>query len=570
MDDLGCLDAIKTGLILVTRDYRIIKANTMAMQILGALSGPDTPEGTCHHLLFQKSSPCRDCPCIKNDDPVLKHRSTQIRTSNNKEIFIKEYFSFYGNNILLTIHDVTREIAALRHSELSGKELHAKNIILKQKDRTAKHEIKEWKDIFDHFTDLLVTVDASFKINKCNAAVLKSNGGKKPEMCYEVVGRKVLCESCPANRGFEYAAGNKKSHKVDDRFYTEEFSPFPSGKGGILFFRDTTRQIQLIQQIREQREIITDKNKLFSGLFDIEAKMHKETDPKTVLEYFVEIFLPLYKTDECAIIVSDIRLSSVWFTINRGLQEGQMKDISRAFISREIQTSQVSGIPQSLLPWEETLQFELIGGNNRIVGIVLLKKSTEADAQELINLFKEPLSAYIHNKLLMRQLEERANTDTLTGLYNRAYIDTAVAEEENKFHELNIHFSVVMVDVNGLKKANDLYGHEVGDRLLTAVGERLKSATRNSDVVARTGGDEFIILLTGTPDEGAHKFIKRLSNEFFKDVFLEIGDQKRLEVTVSLGAAGTDKFPLHDLIKQADRFMYEDKTAYYAKHPRYR
>lgn len=127
-----------------------------------------------------------------------------------------------------------------------------------------------------------------------------------------------------------------------------------------------------------------------------------------------------------------------------------------------------------------------------------------------------------------------------------------------------------MLDVNGLKKTNDLYGHEIGDRLLTVVSERLKSSIRNSDVVARTGGDEFIILLKGTSDQGARKFIERLENEFFKDLFIDIVDQKRLGVTVSLGAAGTDKFPPHELIREADRFMYEAKNAYYSRNIRYR
>lgn len=151
----------------------------------------------------------------------------------------------------------------------------------------------------------------------------------------------------------------------------------------------------------------------------MEFKMHRELDPRSVLEYFLEIFLPLFNTNEGAIIVSDIRLSSVWFTINKGLDEAKIKNISRAFLSREIQTSQSSEILKSLLPWEDTLQFELVGGNNRVVGILLLKKSTEVFSPELINLFKEPLGAYIHNRLLMRQLEEKANTDPLTGLYNK-------------------------------------------------------------------------------------------------------------------------------------------------------
>ncbi|MCK5543936.1 MAG: GGDEF domain-containing protein, partial [Desulfobulbaceae bacterium] len=177
----------------------------------------------------------------------------------------------------------------------------------------------------------------------------------------------------------------------------------------------------------------------------------------------------------------------------------------------------------------------------------------------------EPFGAYVHNKLLMRKLEEKANTDPMTGLYNRGYLDQAIKEETEKLKKFNIQYSIVMADVNRLKKANDDYGHEAGDNLILTVADLLEKEVRPMDVVARTGGDEFLILLADCNNEGANNFINRLTKKTFHEVSIEVGKNERFPVTVSFGAAGTDKYKPEELIKEADRTMYENKEAFYAK-----
>jgi diguanylate cyclase (GGDEF)-like protein len=564
-------DNISVGLIIINRYFKIINANNAAKDILDCSSCPLDTNETCHHLFFQKSSPCRDCPCLMSSDSIPEDRLIKKKSSINEEIFIKEEFSFCGDNILITLHDMTKEISLLKTLNLTKKELKAKNVIVKQKYLQSEKELNKLREIFDHLPDLLVSVDSSFGITNCNSAIFKTNDKTRPKKCYEIMGHSDKCEQCPAEiNGEEDLKGIKKSHRVDDKVYTEEFGLFSPGNGGMLIFRDTTRQIQLIEQIREQRELITKKNRVLSGLADLEIRMHREPDPKAVLEYFFDIFLPLYHSDAGAVIISDVRAGSIWFTIQKGLKKEQISSLSKAFISREVQSSYPAGIPKVFLPWENTFQFNLVGGYDRLVGTVLIKGYGGEGSEELIKVFKEPLGAFLQNRLLMRQLEEKANTDPLTGLYNRAYIDNAISEEIEKLNRFNIHFAVVMIDVNGLKKINDFHGHAAGDQLLLAVGKQLKRSVRNTDLVSRTGGDEFIILLTGTSDDGAHNYIERLDKLYFADFFIEISDQVKHQVTVSMGVAGTDKFLPEDLIRTADRFMYDDKKAFYSRNPRYR
>jgi diguanylate cyclase (GGDEF)-like protein len=213
---------------------------------------------------------------------------------------------------------------------------------------------------------------------------------------------------------------------------------------------------------------------------------------------------------------------------------------------------------------------ELTGGSGRRVGIII-SPETDGDCDgELVRLFSEPFGAFIHNRLLLRQLEEKANTDPLTGLYNRRYMEGLMAAEKKKSDQFDIPYSVVVVDVNRLKEANDNHGHDVGDRLLLSVSERLKSGIRATDTVFRIGSDEFLILLSDTREEGARNLMERLMEKVFKDITIDAGNGETFPVTVSLGVAGSDQVPHHELVQAADRRMYETKQEYYRTHQRYR
>jgi diguanylate cyclase (GGDEF)-like protein len=170
----------------------------------------------------------------------------------------------------------------------------------------------------------------------------------------------------------------------------------------------------------------------------------------------------------------------------------------------------------------------------------------------------------------MRQLEERANTDPLTGLYNRGYFDIVLSEEKKKYEEYNIPFAVVAADVNRLKQANDEYGHEAGDLLILTVARKLNSAIRETDCVARIGGDEFVLLLANTTHEMAQAVVQRFTGTLFKEVTIDVRDGKRFPVTVSFGASGVDVVAPEELLNDADRRMYEAKEFYYQSHMRYR
>lgn len=142
--------------------------------------------------------------------------------------------------------------------------------------------------------------------------------------------------------------------------------------------------------------------------------------------------------------------------------------------------------------------------------------------------------------------------DPLTGLHNRRYL-----EEQLKRLDIagQLPLAVIMGDVNGLKITNDVFGHEKGDLLLKKVAEALQSVCRKRDVLARWGGDEFLMLLPHTDQQQADRFMTRVKNEFNKK------SNDGLPISVSLGCSvKTEKeADIRAVMRDAEEWMYHQK-----------
>ncbi len=142
--------------------------------------------------------------------------------------------------------------------------------------------------------------------------------------------------------------------------------------------------------------------------------------------------------------------------------------------------------------------------------------------------------------------------DHLTGLYNRRFY-----EEELRRLDVarNLPITLVMIDANGLKLMNDAFGHEIGDQYLIRIAQILKQVCRQDEIIARIGGDEFVILLPKTEEKVATEIIRRIheaiGNEKIEGVYLSL----------SIGSATKDdpEIAMRDLFKQAEDTMYRQK-----------
>lgn len=142
--------------------------------------------------------------------------------------------------------------------------------------------------------------------------------------------------------------------------------------------------------------------------------------------------------------------------------------------------------------------------------------------------------------------------DHLTGLFNRRYIENALKRMDT---ENNLPFTIMVLDVNGLKLTNDAFGHKMGDKLLRRVACIMTKACRKGDIIARTGGDEFVIFLPKTDISQAKKIKVKIINEASKTTLDSV------VVSLSIGCAVKEKIDqdIDEIYLQAENYMYKNK-----------
>jgi diguanylate cyclase (GGDEF)-like protein len=184
------------------------------------------------------------------------------------------------------------------------------------------------------------------------------------------------------------------------------------------------------------------------------------------------------------------------------------------------------------------------------------------EAQEAL----EQTNSELQNQLskveaLQLELREQAIRDSLTGLFNRRYLDESLAKRIERASDHDQPLSVIMLDIDRFKNFNDQHGHQAGDTLLRVLGKTLRDHTRATDFACRYGGEEFLIVLPNAPIEIAARRAEEIRMAFENTKIPFSG--RSLHSTISLGVAS---YPLHgltgeELIVRADQAMYAAKAA---------
>jgi diguanylate cyclase (GGDEF)-like protein len=163
------------------------------------------------------------------------------------------------------------------------------------------------------------------------------------------------------------------------------------------------------------------------------------------------------------------------------------------------------------------------------------------------------------NAALVRQLEALTRTDPLTGAANRRALDETLARERARARRHDLPLSVIVADLDHFKRVNDTYGHAAGDDVLKAFVQRASELFREGDGLFRTGGEEFVIVLPHTDQQGALAAAQRLVERVAARPLREgLGT-----ITVSLGVASARGTALdgHDLVAAADAAVYQAKRS---------
>lgn len=156
--------------------------------------------------------------------------------------------------------------------------------------------------------------------------------------------------------------------------------------------------------------------------------------------------------------------------------------------------------------------------------------------------------------IIIRKLHRQANTDSLTGIFNRRFFMSKVS----MVLKMKFPVSLMMIDIDNFKRINDTFGHSAGDDALRQFAEIIKSNARSTDIVARLGGEEFAVALPQTSRENVLKMSERIKKTIDSNNFILGSGSERL--TVSIGVV-TTMLPIHidHFLKYADRALYKAK-----------
>jgi two-component system cell cycle response regulator len=208
---------------------------------------------------------------------------------------------------------------------------------------------------------------------------------------------------------------------------------------------------------------------------------------------------------------------------------------------------------------------ELIGSLN--LGSFRPRRYTAGMATDFLEHRASVLALCLENVTNRELLKRMGLTDGLTGVNNRRYIERRLVEEVGRACRQGLALSCMYIDIDHFKQVNDQIGHQAGDDVLREVAARIKIELRLSDALGRFGGEEFLVLLTGTDQPGASTVAERMRKSIARP--LRIGSGEELHVTASIGIAcmsRPDPTREHEklgkeLVAAADRALYVAKQA---------
>lgn len=178
----------------------------------------------------------------------------------------------------------------------------------------------------------------------------------------------------------------------------------------------------------------------------------------------------------------------------------------------------------------------------------------------LIPVFASIVVGYLlaHNKILQLELIELANTDKLTGACNRLYFDERLKQEIDRAKRYKQVFSVIYLDLDHFKQVNDQFGHGTGDEVLKNFSAIVKKQNRESDVFARFGGEEFIIITQMADKTSAYNLYERLKKAVSD---YEYKPSKKITFSAGIAEFNIEKDNIESILERADTALYKAKES---------
>jgi diguanylate cyclase (GGDEF)-like protein len=328
----------------------------------------------------------------------------------------------------------------------------------------------------------------------------------------------------------------------------------PSGPRDVLTVADS-RELRIIYRVAQETTAVLDLGALLQRIVDIIREV--------MGYYMVAVMLPGESPGELTVGAQSgyaLDITGRTLRVGEGITGWVFDHGSPQIVADVKGDDRYVGLDEKV---HSELAFPLIS-RGRVIGVLNAESEyvdafSEADIA-LMSAVGSQLAACVEVAQLHDTLKREATHDPLTRLNNRRLFVDRIQQEIARADAAQESFSVVFLDVNDLKRINDTYGHLAGDALLREVANALTDAVRGADVVARYGGDEFVVLLPATPGPAAAVVAQRITDGIARHRFMA-GRQLLHIPGVSLGLATfpEDGKTADELLSAADVTLYQQK-----------
>ena len=344
-----------------------------------------------------------------------------------------------------------------------------------------------------------------------------------------------------------------------------------SGRAPVPFYRAT--RPDLAARLRGLQRTLRSRVERRDALLDIMRAVSASLDPEKVGEFIVERAATWVPAPSWAVVAAE-PTGQLAVVANREL--GSEFGSALEQIAQWVMHHGEEFLTASLRS-DERIRADAMGTvvglplscRGRRIGAVIAMDSEPSSRQprlspgvlRAIRMLLEPAAVALDNALQLKRAEALSVTDDLTRLYNSRYLNQVLRRETKRASRSGRPVSLLFIDLDGFKSINDTHGHLFGSRALVEAATVIRGSARETDVVARFGGDEFALILPDTGAEGAYAVGERIRERIADHIFLT-GEGLTIRLTASVGVATLPDVAVSadELVHAADAAMYQVKA----------
>ncbi|MBW2100798.1 MAG: sensor domain-containing diguanylate cyclase [Deltaproteobacteria bacterium] len=259
------------------------------------------------------------------------------------------------------------------------------------------------------------------------------------------------------------------------------------------------------------------------------------------------------KPDGCLVEVNPAMAGILGYDSPEHILAGQNQSMGNPFLGEKEYQSFLSVVKERGLV--RNYQTELYRNDGWKISIEISAHAVHDDGGALTHI-EGILFDVTERKRMHEELKRLADTDGLTGLYNRRYLLEKLDREVCRARSYNRPLSLIMIDADYFKSVNDRYGHDVGDRVLRQIAGTCRNILRENDILGRVGGEEFAVILPGADLEKARQVAERLRSGVENNRLSIQNGEVRITISVGLAQLNSTALDTKNLMKQADTALY--------------